>query len=425
MSTRVIQVKCPNCAAVLQAPAGAGSVLCEYCHTRSLVQRRTLLQLPARMPATPPGGQIARQVVSRIALVTVAVAVLGPLLLVGVIGLFVWKQVRAATDMAREVPGMVAAATGGTSGSGATMSWLGMGPPVLQDVDGDAVLDAVGLVRYVLAGDVCHLAALSGATGARLWQSPPLGTYNEVYTGQVFAAGDAILFATAGRLDRFAAADGAKGWSLQVQDKVEALCRLDGDRVAVELANQAWQEVSLVDGAARPSPGVERCERLPSSDPRRGDPRATIEDTRGRGSIPGMRASAQLRPAGAPWRLVIGVRSSGTSVPMLARLDGKRTVWSVDLPVDGALEASPSGPDLLAASDTAACAAYQVQGRSQAHLTCFDLGTGERRWDVEVPQTTPLRGLALGGDRVYLSGWGALQVFDAGTGAHLRTIGSR
>ena len=77
-----IQVKCPNCAAVLRVSADAMTVHCEYCHTQSHVQRRTrMFQIPVKMPPPPRRGvpaRAARQVVRRSMVVVSVIAGLLP-----------------------------------------------------------------------------------------------------------------------------------------------------------------------------------------------------------------------------------------------------------------------------------------------------------------------------------------------------------
>ncbi len=38
---KAISVKCPQCGAALQVTAESDSVTCEYCSTKSVIQRRT------------------------------------------------------------------------------------------------------------------------------------------------------------------------------------------------------------------------------------------------------------------------------------------------------------------------------------------------------------------------------------------------
>src|SRR5262245_19257839 len=85
-----VQLKCPNCGALLDDAGGAETVTCAYCGGASRVQRRSrVFQLPMRPPPVRPGGpeQVARQVGSRVGAVATAVIALG--LIAGGIGVVI------------------------------------------------------------------------------------------------------------------------------------------------------------------------------------------------------------------------------------------------------------------------------------------------------------------------------------------------
>src|SRR5688500_3973241 len=201
---RVIQVKCPNCAASVRADPEAPTVTCEYCHTTSAVQRRSrIMQIPVKVALTDPTQQVARQKVRRAVLAIVLSSVLLPIFIGTVVGISVCGKVSTAFDhqataqnaaeqIRKQAEAEMAKAFSKSGirinvGPGADRewpaTWQGTGAVLLRDVDGDKVEDVIGRARYTMKGDTIKIGAWSGATGRALWESPSIGTYNETYQG--------------------------------------------------------------------------------------------------------------------------------------------------------------------------------------------------------------------------------------------------
>ncbi|HEU5054986.1 MAG TPA: PQQ-binding-like beta-propeller repeat protein [Kofleriaceae bacterium] len=417
---RVIQVKCSHCAAVLKVEPDRDFIDCEYCGTRSTVQRRTrVFQLPRPVKvatvATTAPPRVALQVVNKVRVLVSLLSTLITFAFIGGIFWFVNKQVEKATGTS--VVGHIKKGVAGPSST----TWLGHGPALLARVDGDRILDPVGRVRTVGQGDTCHLAAFSGATGERLWQSEALGSYSDTYQGRVIQLEKMFLFADPrGHLTAFRASDGGKLWSVGLADKVERACRLGAADVAVQTADRSWQAVATATGAARASKGPQSCLRLPDDDEKTGDPELTVM-TPGSLRLPGMSVARVIqRGRGAP--VAVATRQPGTAVPMLARLDRSKAVWKAEVPAENPLAARSS--ELASVTDSQACAIYETD--SSPHLTCFDLKSGIRRWDTEIAKGTTIvmRSLVWRDGRFYLSSWGHLQVLEGATGRRIHLIGA-
>jgi DNA-directed RNA polymerase subunit RPC12/RpoP len=420
---RVIQVKCSQCAAVLKVDPDKDFVDCEYCGTRSTVQRRTrVFQLPrpvvAPVTVAAQTPRIALQMVNRTRIVVSLFSTLFTFALIGGIFWFVNKQVEKATG--KSVFGLARSAAGG----GSRMNWLGHGPALLASLDADRIPDPIGRVRYVTDGDTCYLAAFNGATGERIWQSAALGSYSDTYQGLTILADKLVLFADPrGSLTAYRIANGQKAWSVGLSDKVARACKLGAAEIAIQTADERWQAVSIATGAIKRSSGPTGCVRFADDDDDTGDTGQVVQ-TPGALKLPGMTVDRVVhRGVGPP--VAVGYKNPGSAVPMLARLDRTRAVWKVEVPAANPLSTRTSAPELVSITATSACAIYEMQDSSPPHLTCFDLKSGIRRFDTEIDKGTTIvmEALVWAGGRFYLSSWGHLQIFDEATGGRVQRIG--
>lgn len=441
---RVIQVKCPNCAASLRADPEAQTVACEYCHTTSAVQRRSrVMQIPLRVAMGDPPQQVAREKVRRVILAVVLTGVLLPIVLGVVIAVQVHNRVtsfdqasvakNAADSIRRQAESEIARALGGHSGlkiqigpGGAqiehTATWQGTGAVLLLDVDGDKVSDVIGRARYVMDGDTIKIGAWSGATGKKLWESAAIGSYTDTYQGYLLLIGDLLVFADpTATLTGYSTVDGARRWATQLPDRTETACLDATGSLHVKTVDGNWHAVAVADGARASGRAPGRClpvpnDRLPgAAEILRGRPGRTPKvDSMQVGEV------AQLGEDGP--RVAVGYRDRGTAVPMLARVDEPR--WVVDVPSQDALRATATR-DLLAMTSDRVCTVYELESRSAPRLTCFDMATGSRAWDTEIAKgvTIVMESLVASRDRLYLSSWGHVQVFDLATGRPLHLIG--
>ncbi|HVK78115.1 MAG TPA: PQQ-binding-like beta-propeller repeat protein [Kofleriaceae bacterium] len=423
---RAIQVRCPNCGASLAADADAAAVTCSYCGTSSRIQTRSrVFQVPRPLPPAPDAAPrpVARQrvngAVMAVPFLVISVAIASSVMYAGS---------KAGQGVIRQL-----------GGGGPALRWSG-DVPVLADVDGDGADDLIGFSRYVLDGDRMHLAAISGATGALLWESPRLGTYTEVYQGVVAAAGDRVLLATsAGALAGFDRATGQPRWEAQLGEKVAHLCAGEPGTIVVGTADERWHTVALDSGSRRDRAAMV----IP--DHRRGRPKRAAEAsqdvcaplaTSQRETMPGlftldswselptvdgMRLERIARRGDGPL-IGIGTKQPGTAVPMVAVLEPKPG-WRAQVAATSPLD-SRAEDHLVTITADAVVAVYQPPD-GPPHVTAFELADGRRRWDRPVRKglTIVMTGLVTTGSRVVLSSWGHLQGFDLATGEPVFTIG--
>lgn len=431
-----IQVKCPNCAAVLRVSADAMVVDCDYCHTQSHVQRRTrMLQMPVKLPPPPPRQGVpmraARQVVRRSMVAVSVIAAILPLVGFGAVFLALRGNFEQAAGIVKDALAPAAKSVRSIAGGGDGpdgddgSSWVGISAPLFADTDGDGVSDVLGTVRNVQDGDRVKLVSISGANGKRLWQTEVLGTYSDTIPSRTSVVGDVILFANStGALSGFLLGTGAKRFAVSLPDRAERFCRRGAVAVAVVAADGTWHEVTLADGTARKIRREPRCEELVHDERDDIDPAVSAAAPR-RSSQAGMRLDRELRRGRGP-AVAFGTRSPGTPVPMVAGLDAKRRVtWKAELPDDRPLEAR-GGRSLWTVTGRLVCGTYQRTGASSSHhVTCFELEGGKRAWDIDLGRAgnTPLTSLVSIGERLYLSGWGLLLGIDGATGKWLPGLG--
>jgi outer membrane protein assembly factor BamB len=321
------------------------------------------------------------------------------------------------------------------------MGWEGVHGAILVDVNGDHVPDIVGRLRYVLGGDHVTLGAFDGQSGNKLWETDGLGTYTQTYQGSLGLADDTLLFATtSGELRAFGVHDGKKLWTASLPEKSAGFCK--GDRAGdarVRLADQRVAMVRLSDGQAVGAPApppppprgprgrekeADPCVRLASDDGRTGDP---AYEARSAGTyevaVEGMTVRSMLQRTGGP-KIVLGTREKGTSVPMIAAVfDDPSRNWKSDLAGTRPLETGPFAPELGAITTSRAFTEYGYTDISKPHsLVCFDLG-GHRQWEVALPSKSPISAIQSTDQRVFVSQWSRLSVYDASTGKALFAIG--
>jgi DNA-directed RNA polymerase subunit RPC12/RpoP len=442
---RAIQVKCPNCAAALQADEAATSIECEYCHTKSAIQRRSrVMQIPVKVDLGD-GQRAARQKVNRTVLAVVLAFVGLPILSGLVITVCVVHKVTtsfstenvaqtAADDIRKQAEAQIAQAFGkagvklqigpGGRDPSSEWQWQGTGAVLLYDVDGDRVADVIGRTRYVSDGDRIHIAAFSGATGRRLWESPTIGSNNETYQGTLLLIGDLLLFAEpTATITAYDVAGGARRWAVQLPDRSETACFTGAGTLHIKTVDGAWHAIAADDGARSDGAPSGSCLVVPD-DRLPGAPTLVRGRPQGRLDVDGMRVSEVIRLGEDGPQVAIGTRDKGTAVPLVARLEGRRAAWVAEIPSHSPLQARAS-EELVAMTPDRVCTIYQLDSGTAPRLTCFDLATGGRTWDTQVAKGTTIvmEGLVADGGRVFLSSWGHVEVFDLTTGRQLHIIG--
>ena len=400
------RVKCPECGATIHASEGAATLKCEYCGIESRVQRRTqIFQLPMRMP-TPTADHPQR----------VAVAVRTR----------VWPVVLILiASVGVPIIGVIVSVVAKHGHWGDTRAWNG-NTPLLIDVDGDGTEDAIGLARYIQQ-DKMTIVALSGKDGHTLWETPSLGKYNDNYRQRISIIGNMLVRADTDQrahVEAYDAKTGVRKWEATPAEVVDHICAgsSPADALLITKDKRAWK-LGIADGslAAAVAPG-DSCIVLPNDD----------HDTMGarfrdhkRPKIDGMdvhHVEGDVTPL-----VAVGSKSPGTSIPMLAALDGGDTVlWKTEVPGHDALQAKHSYPGYVAVTDHDVAVVYEREGKKAPELTVFDRATGTRRFEV----TTRIKGssswlhaIAASKTAVFVGLDLNLQAFDLQTGKALFTVG--
>lgn len=455
MGLRAVIIRCPNCNANLEIVSTVASVACTYCGQVSRVEARktAMFELPKTLP--PPDRQSLedrrRQIHELRQLVPVrAVSTRAVWLIVLVPTLVILGAVFGGIKMiANHV-------------TTSRMMWAGHVPAVI-DVDGDGVGDLVGLVRYVVDDDRTHLAAYSGKTGAKLWESDSLGNYSKLGQVQLASLGSLVVMnsSTGELIARDAKAGGAPKWQLSMGEKIDVMCK-HGDGLVVATADGKWFAIDA-GGSKQETAALIRLDRDYTNDGaidtfQRADENTTclpvgstwrqppsvfaLQHWHDIANVPGMSVDIAVRTAKSP-TIVLGHKSPGTAVPMLGRLapskpfvptDRKERPEKEDLP-GAAWEAEMPSKDKLnsqfdsahfAMTDRLAIVLYEG-ANSTEWLTAFDLETGKRAWErqLETGHGFVAVCLVVTGDVVTLTTWQNLTAFKLSDGSVAWEIGYR
>jgi hypothetical protein len=415
---RVTTIRCPQCGANLQVSSSIGTATCSYCGTTSRIQHTHELPRPLQQPPRPTEPSAPPRSSKWPALV----------------GVLVVAGIGVAALLARRA---------GVGAFGDRLFWAG-GTPVLFDVDRDGVPDPIGLVRYITKGDRVHLAAYSGRTGARLWESAAFGEMAALGSPKLGITGDVVLIANdRGELSGRSAIDGAPRWQLQLGEQLDEVCAGPAPGAAVVLTrDKKW---SMIDAAGRrsetgPLARLDRDEKAAASlfarAAQAADPELCVpildKHERARGLLayerwpgddrllPAMRVERWIRRIGGP-EVAIGARPKGTSVPMI----GSGT-WTTEVAGRSALTSRMDKHKVTVSAD-AVIAIYEIASEP-LRLTAFDLATGRRRWDIAIDakdSSIVATGLVVTGDVVLLATWRGLRAFALADGTERFVIGER
>lgn len=318
------------------------------------------------------------------------------------------------------------------------------GGAVLHDLNGDGTPEIIGRTHKLEPEHVSLLAAFDGKTGDRLWESEELGPREDLLLSPMGVAGGLAVLGTGGPgLVAVSLTDGAIRWRTRLGEKIEQICAGDARAVRVRTADKKLHSVALADGKAAPTAATDdSCRPLPNDNPRADQPHRLVHsshDRTGEVKIEGMSVDSVLVHPESGTSVALGYRYPGTDVPVVARyrwreppraevvneptppglqeklatalgpeksraaLDALKhrrlsrragvqipvveLSWQADVPgVDpftvetGAVE--PSEADL---NDQVLVVAYETKQDDVYRLTAFELTSGKRRWDMELP----------------------------------------
>lgn len=409
---KLIDIQCPKCAAPVHIAADATSVACRYCGTTSVIDRRQT-QAPQQQaaPASPKAPSPATFVIIPIFLACVMAAV-------GSVYWGVMQRVPGVPGVASvaRLPGVtrVPSVTRVPAVAGTRNADHFNDRPMLADVNGDNSLDVVGKVRG--ASMVEYIAAFDGTNGAELWHTEPLtkdaaeaGTLRGVLLGHVIAV-DAL-----GKVQAYDLRTGNPAWSVLLGEKGRKLCDADGTIVIVT-TDDVRHGLDPVTGKKRELAKNAACKPVFSSE--RGiSPGYRIIDWPEMehvgmprlSDIDGITAHRGLVVEGGGPRFMLGQRSKGTSVAMVAAIDKKKKVLWMDL--------VPGVDPLTTDVNTLGMEAAYIDGKlivpyamkdsdAGTRMACFDATTGQRLWDVQaLPKDDSWNGLAVSRESVFFTTW--------------------
>jgi len=115
---------------------------------------------------------------------------------------------------------------------------------------------------------------------------------------------------------------------------------------------------------------------------------------------------------------MLGAPSSGSRVPMVTAVEGKKVLWKSAVPAVDPLTTSVNVTTQVAAyANGRLVVPYELKGNKGVRMAAFDARSGTRLWDVPVHDGTPVsHGIALTDHDVYYATWTAVFVLKADTG---------
>jgi outer membrane protein assembly factor BamB len=406
---KLIDIQCPKCAAPVHIAADATSVACRYCGTTSVIDRGRA-KPPRQAPAASPHVSFR--------LLPVVMGVLTTVGVVTAVSVLNLRRSEGGSQFA--VPGV----QGLWSGPAAAGHFADR--PMLAEINGDGVLDVVGKVRGG-GTTIEQITAFDGSNGAELWHTEPLtkdasdaGTLRGVLLGRVISV-DAL-----GKAQAYDLRTGNPAWSALLGEKGSKMCEADGT-IVIETTDEARHGLDPATGKKREVARNAACKPVFSSE-RDVSPGYRIigwPEMRELGmpslsDIDGITAHRGLVVEGDGPRFMLGQRSRGSSVAMVAAVDAKKKVLWMDI--------VPGVDPLTTDVNTLGMDAAYIDGKlivpyamkdsdAGTRMACFDATTGQRLWDVQaLPKDDNWHGLAVSPQSIFFTAW-----FDAGVVLSLET----
>lgn len=426
---RVIDIKCPKCAAPLPIAADATTVTCRYCGGTSVIERpgRTLQPPPGQtvvhVPATPAvNPAIGRNIALGMTLSLVVMGAVSSLVVLRASPSVHTPGASGPADLATDIAAAVAPA-----------SYAFDDRPMLADINNDGAPDIVGRIREYNVG--AWIAAFDGTSGAELWRSGLLGKDAEDgYSLRGIAHDRFIAVDALGKVQALDLKTGGPAWSTLLGEKARSLCAGEGV-IVVETADEVRHGLDPRSGKPHEPAKPAACATVWSSE-RDVTPTQRIIDwpdfeenhLPGLNRVDGITAHRALIPAGPGPRFLLGAKSKGTSVPMVAAVGDKRKIlWQEVVPGVDPLTTDTNVTTVEAGySSGVLVVPYGMKNRDDGvRMAALSADTGARLWDVQITNSPFSSGVVVTPERVFHAIGQALEVRALKTGELQYVIGKR
>jgi len=432
---KAVDLKCPECGARIHTPPQGDVATCDYCGTKTQVQRREgvferKVHLPPQVAVHVQNLPVAIQTHTKRFVVFMLVLTIGlPIAITGMVGFLVCNQ-------KKKVARTIAAAK---AKSQARHSWsVHSAVPMLADVNGDGVTDIIGRIRYFRKAPNLVYAAVDAKTGAHIWESAAMADKNLSQSRGAIVGGRLLLADALGAITAFNLKDGKELWKAPLGERVDSICGGPSGTALVRLKDKRTKQVSVKDGGVTdvtdpvckwvptdrddaPPEGI----HFPTKSPSSGGKKVS--------ALPGMSVGKVWERSADGAMFALGTRKPGTRVPMIARFkmndklpekpprfrrngmsraeyrEARRahskkmrayytalresrgtTLWKADVPGVNALKASTGAPEHIGVGQTILLVPYSLRsGPIRTRVAAFAIADGKRLWDVSVPKGGP------------------------------------
>lgn len=386
---QIVSVQCPLCGAPVEVAPSATQVECAYCQRTSAISQEG---------GTPGGLQTIQPLSQRSSRTAVLFVIVATMAIVGA------SMVAMVNRQAFGV-------------AGASRLALFTDQPFLFDVNGDGTMDIIGLSEH--PGEAAWIAAYDGRDGKELWRTSEQP--GDVRSGVRGLAGNLLVTADSlGKVQAYRAQDGQPVWAALVGESAREMCHGDGF-LRILTSDDRHHELSLAKGEKLSSPDAP-CTSIPVTHTGAGFGYRIVSSLELRTlsfatDIEGMRIDRALIPDGSNTAFLLGHKASGSSVPMLAAVEGQKVLWKVMVPAIDPLRTSTLTTQVAALSAGRIAVPYRLNGTEGIRLSVFDAKTGTRLWDRLVQKKgTSVNQVALSDESVYLSTWSTVHVLRATDG---------
>jgi ribosomal protein S27E len=426
---RVIDIKCPTCAAPLPISADATTITCRYCGGTSAVER------PGKAVHAPPGQTVvhvpaASPAVGR----NVAIGVATSMLAVGVVTSMTFLNSSSPPMQARPgAPEVTTATATATATAGAPpVTYSFDDRPMLADINGDGAPDIVGRVREYNVG--AWISAFDGTSGAELWRSGLLGKDAEDgYALRGIAHGRFVAVDALGKVQALDLKTGGPAWSTLLGEKADSICAGEGV-IVIETADDVRHGLDPQSGKSREPGKPAACAVVWSSERDLTPTQRIIDWPRFEAnglpslhSVDGISAHRALVPSEPGPRFLLGSKSKGTAVPMAAAVGDKRKVlWKEIVPGVDPLTTGTNVTTIQAGHGGGVLVIpYDMKEREAGvRMAALAADTGARLWDVQVGSNSPFSGgVVVANDRTFHAIGSIVEVRALKTGELQFTIG--